>query len=79
MYKRQILDKINQNGTTIVMATHDDEIVNQMRRRVIELSNGEVIRDEHGGVYHAKGDDAPKISAQASQAFAPFDSEEDEL
>lgn len=74
-----ILDKINQNGTTIVMATHDDEIVNQMRRRVIELSNGEVIRDEHGGVYHAKGDDVPKISAQASQAFAPFDSEEDEL
>lgn len=74
-----ILDKINQNGTTVVMATHDDEIVNRMRKRVIELSNGEVIRDEHGGVYHAKGDDVPAIPSQASQAFAPFDSEEDEL
>ena len=36
----KVLDKINQNGTTVVMATHDDDIVNEMRKRVIELRNG---------------------------------------
>ncbi|MFQ4147233.1 cell division ATP-binding protein FtsE [Arthrobacter sp. LAPM80] len=41
-----ILDKINQNGTTVVMATHDEEIVNTMRKRVIELRHGKVMRDE---------------------------------
>ena len=41
-----VLDKINQNGTTVVMATHDDDIVNEMRRRVVELQNGKIIRDE---------------------------------
>ena len=46
-----ILDKINQNGTTVVMATHDDEIVNSMRKRVIELRHGEVIRDEARAQY----------------------------
>ncbi|WP_083508796.1 cell division ATP-binding protein FtsE [Arthrobacter alpinus] len=42
----EILDKINQNGTTVVMATHDDDIVNSMRKRVIELRHGKVVRDE---------------------------------
>lgn len=42
----EILDRINQNGTTVVMATHDDEIVNSMRKRVIELVGGKVLRDE---------------------------------
>ncbi len=46
-----VLDKINQNGTTVVMATHDDDIVNEMRRRVIELRNGVVIRDEAKALY----------------------------
>jgi cell division transport system ATP-binding protein len=46
-----VLDKINQNGTTVVMATHDDDIVNEMRKRVVELKNGVVIRDEARALY----------------------------
>ncbi len=46
-----VLDKINQNGTTVVMATHDDDIVNSMRKRVIELSNGVILRDEAKALY----------------------------
>lgn len=49
----RLLDRINRTGTTIVMATHDDDIVNQLRKRVVELANGEVIRDENQGVYGA--------------------------
>lgn len=41
----RLLDRINRQGTTVVMATHDDEIVDQMRKRVIELKGGEVVRD----------------------------------
>lgn len=46
-----ILDRINQNGTTVVMATHDDDIVNTMRKRVIELRHGQVVRDEATALY----------------------------
>lgn len=46
-----LLDDINGRGTTVVMATHDDEIVNQLRRRVIELDDGAVVRDQARGVY----------------------------
>lgn len=47
----RLLDRINRTGTTVVMATHDDEIVDQMRKRVLELSSGELIRDQSRGVY----------------------------
>ncbi|HEU4514355.1 MAG TPA: cell division ATP-binding protein FtsE [Nocardioidaceae bacterium] len=47
----RLLDRINRTGTTIVMATHDDEIVDQMRKRVVELSDGRLVRDEARGVY----------------------------
>ena len=47
----RLLDRINRTGTTIVMATHDDDIVNQLRKRVVELRDGHVIRDENKGVY----------------------------
>jgi len=50
----RLLDRINRTGTTIVMATHDDEIVDQLRKRVVELNNGELIRDQHRGVYGAQ-------------------------
>src|SRR5699024_1526173 len=46
-----LLDKINRTGTTVLMATHDHEIVDSMRRRVVELHLGKVIRDEARGVY----------------------------
>jgi cell division transport system ATP-binding protein len=47
----KLLDRINRTGTTVLMATHDAGIVDQMRKRVIELANGGVIRDQSRGVY----------------------------
>ena len=47
----KLLDRINRTGTTVVMATHDSSIVDQMRKRVIELDDGHVIRDQAQGVY----------------------------
>jgi len=47
----KLLDRINREGTTVVMATHDAGIVDQMRKRVIELEAGHVIRDQARGVY----------------------------
>ncbi|MFL4475560.1 cell division ATP-binding protein FtsE [Paeniglutamicibacter sp. MACA_103] len=87
-----VLDRINQNGTTVIMATHDDGIVNSMRRRVIELSLGKIMRDESAGEYTSMipviNQDGTRELRQAdhstwhrpsdrSQAFAPFDTEDD--
>jgi cell division transport system ATP-binding protein len=47
----KLLDRINRTGTTVVMATHDAGIVDQMRKRVIELADGSVVRDQSRGVY----------------------------
>jgi cell division transport system ATP-binding protein len=47
----RLLDRINRTGTTVVMATHDSNIVYQMRRRVVELDRGRVVRDQARGVY----------------------------
>jgi cell division transport system ATP-binding protein len=47
----RLLDKVNRIGTTVVMATHDQAIVDAMRKRVIELDKGHVIRDQSRGVY----------------------------
>jgi cell division transport system ATP-binding protein len=47
----RLLERINKTGTTVVMATHDRSIVDTMRRRVIELDRGSVIRDQARGVY----------------------------
>jgi len=47
----KLLEKINSAGTTVIMATHDKEIVNTFRKRVIALENGRVIRDQDKGVY----------------------------
>ncbi len=49
----KILRWINANGTTVVMATHDRSIVDAMRRRVVQLHHGSLIRDERGGSYDA--------------------------
>jgi cell division transport system ATP-binding protein len=51
----RILDRINRTGTTIVMATHDQRIVDAMRRRVIELEHGQMVRDQARGVYGVGG------------------------
>jgi cell division transport system ATP-binding protein len=47
----KLLDRINRTGTTVLMATHDSGIVDQMRKRVIELDSGRVVRDQSRGVY----------------------------
>jgi cell division transport system ATP-binding protein len=47
----KLLDRINRTGTTVVMATHDRGIVDSMRRRVIELDRGVIVRDQARGVY----------------------------
>jgi|HigsolmetaAR202D_1030399.scaffolds.fasta_scaffold10494_2 cell division transport system ATP-binding protein len=47
----QLLYRINRTGTTVIVATHDAEMVDRMRRRVIELQNGRIVRDEFGGRY----------------------------
>lgn len=47
----KLLDRINRTDTTVVMATHDSTIVDQMRKRVIELDGGRIMRDEARGIY----------------------------
>jgi cell division transport system ATP-binding protein len=47
----KLLDRINRTGTTVVMATHDAAVVDSMRRRVIELDSGRMVRDQTRGVY----------------------------
>ncbi|MGC2375208.1 MAG: cell division ATP-binding protein FtsE [Solirubrobacteraceae bacterium] len=47
----QLLYRINRAGTTVIVATHDNEMVDKMRRRVIELRRGRIVRDEATGLY----------------------------
>jgi cell division transport system ATP-binding protein len=47
----RLLDRINRSGTTVVMATHDRSVVDTMRRRVVELDRGTIVRDQSRGVY----------------------------
>ena len=47
----KLLDRINRTGTTVIMATHDHAIVDAMKRRVVDLEQGKVVRDEEAGGY----------------------------
>jgi cell division transport system ATP-binding protein len=47
----QLIYRINRTGTTVVVATHDKEMVDKMRRRVVELREGRIVRDERSGLY----------------------------
>jgi cell division transport system ATP-binding protein len=47
----QLIYRINRTGTTVVVATHDNEMVDKMRRRVVELRDGRIVRDERSGMY----------------------------
>ena len=67
----QLLDRINRTGTTVVVATHDEILVNWMRRRVIELDHGTVVRDQLRGVYGIEGSAAATSTAAAAAAGAP--------
>lgn len=48
----EIFEEINRMGTTIIMATHAKDIVDEMKKRVIEIQDGKIVRDEVGGEYH---------------------------
>jgi cell division transport system ATP-binding protein len=52
----KLLDRINRTGTTVLMATHDASMVNIMRRRVIELDKGRLVRDQARGIYGYEND-----------------------
>ena len=86
-----LLHRINRTGTTVVMATHDHDIVNEMRRRVVELEDGHVLRDEAVGEYtstktgsftapvpvvRADADADAGADAAGSQAAQPLASEQ---
>ena len=62
-----LLDRINRTGTTVVMATHDSGMVDMMRRRVIEIDTGRVVRDQARGIY---GIDPMSTGALAAVAVA---------
>lgn len=51
----KILDRINRTGTTILMATHDVAIVDQMRKRIIQMDTGRIVRDQERGIYGHTG------------------------
>ena len=69
----RILDRINRTGTTVVMATHDHAIVDAMRRRVVQLEVGEIIRDESRGVYgsRARAEEASDVAPGDPNASEP--------
>ena len=70
-----LLERINANGTTIVMATHEAGIVNQMRKRVIEISAGRIVRDESAGGYRVGENDttsAAKVPESVMESAKPL-------
>ncbi len=74
----RILDRINRTGTTVVMATHDHAIVDAMRRRVVELERGRVVRDQSKGVYErSKGEAA--LRAPETDASPAVEGDDDAL
>ena len=50
----KVLDEINAMGTTIIMATHDRDIVDKMKKRVIQIEDGHIIRDDKKGGYNSE-------------------------
>src|SRR4051794_17697728 len=64
----QLLYRINRAGTTVLVATHDREMVDQMRRRVIELRQGRIVRDELGGLYRVGEADDFEVTVRQQQA-----------
>ena len=63
----QLLYRINRTGTTVIVATHDSEMVDKMRRRVIELSQGRIVRDQRGGSYRTDGTTEFHVTARQQQ------------
>ena len=61
----RILDRINRTGSTVLMATHDHAIVDAMRRRVVQLERGRVVRDQSRGVYEGRTEEPSSEEPQA--------------
>ena len=64
----RILDRINRTGTTVVMATHDHAIVDAMKRRVVQLERGHLMRDESRGIYETRDPETVSVEASAESA-----------
>ena len=69
----QLLYRINRTGTTVVVATHDNAMVDRMRRRVIEVSHGSIVRDERAGSYAGHGVHARVRGADARRGHRAAD------
>lgn len=64
-----VLRKINERGTTILMATHDRTLVDLMRQRVVRIADGHVVSDEKQGVYHPEDDEPRRATVSATTAL----------
>ncbi len=64
----QLLREVNQSGVTIVLATHDDELVDVLQRRVLRIEKGKIVRDDIGG-YHVKVADRTNVTDRKHQIF----------
>ena len=70
----QLLYRINQTGTTVLVATHDVAMVDRMRRRVIELAEGRIVRDEQAGALRGPRVDARvrRSAMRSAQGMRPI-------
>src|SRR2546423_7086991 len=66
----QLLYRINRAGTTVIIASHDREMVDRMRRRVIELRRGRIVRDEAAGRYGAREEDTDELGERLRREMA---------
>ena len=71
----KLLDRINRTGTTIVMATHDHAIVDAMRRRVVQLESGRIVRDQSGGRYEHFQETATVLDSVDAAKEDPIDTQ----
>lgn len=65
----KLLEKINQHGTTVIMTTHNQEILNKLNRRVIKLDHGRVVSDQVGGSISDDEDDSDDDAEEGSVAY----------
>ncbi len=63
----QLLYRINRAGTTVIVASHDNEMVDRMRRRVIELRRGRIVRDEASGLYGSSDENTGELGSVSNR------------
>ncbi len=66
----QLLGEINRRGVTVVVATHDRDVVDRTKRRVVELADGRIVRDQRFGTFAPPAPVAPQVTT-GSSAFYP--------